>query len=284
MSDTSVIHDIGYQRYAGARLGRAYAVRALFEHGLRVAFGLGRSAKAKIFPWIVVGLVTLLAVIAVAVRAQTGETFLPYQELPSVASLLVLVFLAVVAPELVSRDLRNQTLPLYFSRPIKRSDYALAKFAALFTASWLLMAGPQLLLFAGSAFSTGTGAGAWAEARGMLGGWVVSALYALVFSSVSVLVASLASRRAFAAGAIVVVFMVTTPVVGLLISLGGDGNLAKLAPLASPFLLPEGVRVWLYHADSLPIGSFGPLYALVTVLLTAACTLLLLLRYRKVSL
>ncbi|GHJ44019.1 membrane protein [Catellatospora sp. TT07R-123] len=284
MPDTSVIHDIGYQRYAGARLGRAYAVRSLFEHGLRVSFGLGRSAKAKIFPWIVISLVTLLAVVGIAVRAQTGETFLPYQDLPSAASLLVLVFLAVVAPELVSRDLRNQTLPLYFSRPIQRSDYALARLAALLTASWLLMAGPQFLLFAGSAFTTGDGAGVWAEARGMLGGWVVSGIYALIFSSLSVLIASLASRRAFAAGAIVVVFMITTPIAGLFVALGGQGRLAQLAPMASPFMLPEGVRTWLYHTNSFDIGSFGPLYALVTVLLVAGCTLLLLLRYRKVSL
>ena len=51
-----VIHDIGYQRYAGPRLGRRHVVTALYLHSLRTAFGLGRSANAKIFPWIVVGL------------------------------------------------------------------------------------------------------------------------------------------------------------------------------------------------------------------------------------
>src|SRR5688500_13314023 len=105
MSDNSVIHDIGYQRYTGARLSRGYAARSLFEHGVRVAFGLGRSAKAKIFPWIVIALVTALAVVAVAVKTQTGQVFLTYQDLPSAVGLLVMVFLAVVAPELVSRDL-----------------------------------------------------------------------------------------------------------------------------------------------------------------------------------
>ena len=59
-----VIHDIGYQRYTGERLGRGYSARSLYTHGVRTAFGLGRSAKAKIFPWMVVGIVGLVAVVA----------------------------------------------------------------------------------------------------------------------------------------------------------------------------------------------------------------------------
>ena len=57
MSETGVIHDIGYQRYRGPRLGRGYAARSLYLHSLRTAFGLGRSAKAKVFPWLIVGIV-----------------------------------------------------------------------------------------------------------------------------------------------------------------------------------------------------------------------------------
>ncbi len=283
MSEQSVIHDIGYQRYSGVRLSRGYAARSLFEHGLRVAFGLGRSAKAKIFPWIVIGLVTLLAVVIVAVKAQTGEMMLSYQAFPSAVSTVAMVFLAVVAPELVSRDLRNQTLPLYFSRPVGRADYALAKLSALAVAVFLLLAGPQTLVFLGSAFTAPDTSGVAAEARGLLGGWVVSAAYALIFSSLSVLIASVASRRAFAAGAIVVVFMVSSGVAGLLIALGGEGPMSRIAPLFSPFLLPEGLRSWLY-GTSIDVGAYGPLYGLATLLLVTGCTGLLVLRYRKVSL
>ncbi|GAB4057673.1 ABC transporter permease [Catellatospora paridis] len=283
MSDQSVIHDIGYQRYTGTRLGRGYAARSLFEHGLRISFGLGRSAKAKIFPWIVIGMVSALAVIVVAIKAQTGEMVLSYQDLPATISVVAMVFLAVVAPELVSRDLRNQTLPLYFSRPIRRSDYALAKLAALIVAVWLLLAGPQTLIFLGSAFTAADASGVGAEARGLLGGWLISAVYAMVFASLAVLIASIASRRAFAAGAIVVVFMVTSPVVGLLIALGEGRAMSQIAPMFSPFLLPEGVRQWLF-GTSFDVGPYGPVYGLVTLLLVAGCTSLLVLRYRKVSL
>ena len=68
---TGVIHDIGYQRYQGARLGRGYARALVYVHGLRTAFGLGRSAKAKIFPWIVAGLAGLVAVVFTAIRTQS---------------------------------------------------------------------------------------------------------------------------------------------------------------------------------------------------------------------
>jgi ABC-2 type transport system permease protein len=77
---TGVIHDIGYQRYTGPRLGRRQVFGALYLHGLRTAFGLGRSAKAKIFPWLVVGIVTLVAAGVTAVRSQIGEVVMTYAQ------------------------------------------------------------------------------------------------------------------------------------------------------------------------------------------------------------
>ena len=54
MSETrgavGVIHDLGYRRYDGPRLGRAQIVRALIWHSFRSAFGIGRGVKAKIIP------------------------------------------------------------------------------------------------------------------------------------------------------------------------------------------------------------------------------------------
>src|SRR5215471_19202624 len=117
MSTDSVIHDIGYQRYAGERLGAGYAMRSLYIHGLRSVYGFGRSAKAKIFPWAIVALLSAVAIIDIAVRAQTNNqirpfTYLQYTDPP--LAVLFLFFTAVAAPELVSRDLRNKVLPLYF--------------------------------------------------------------------------------------------------------------------------------------------------------------------------
>ena len=109
---------------------------------------------------------------------------------------------AVVAPELVSRDLRSGVLPLYFSRPLRRSDYALAKLAALVSAVWLLLAGPQLLMFLGGAFTRPAAASAvWHEFADFLGGLALRRRCTRsCFGAFALLVASLAGRRAVAAG------------------------------------------------------------------------------------
>ena len=59
----SVIHDLGYRRYDGPRLGRAQIVRALAWHSFRAAFGLGRGAKAKIVPLVALVALCLPAVV-----------------------------------------------------------------------------------------------------------------------------------------------------------------------------------------------------------------------------
>ncbi|MGN9766096.1 ABC transporter permease [Micromonospora sp. SD12] len=286
---TGVIHDIGYQRYTGPRLGRRAVFGALYLHGLRTAFGLGRSAKAKIFPWLVVAIVSVVAAGITAVRSQVGETVMTYAQFADNMSWLVIFFVAVVAPELVSRDLRSGVLPLYFSRPLPRSDYPLAKLLALATALWLLLGGPQLLMFLGAAFTTGDGMrGVWNELLDLLPGLLYAGLWAVVFASVGLLVASLTGKRAFAAGGVVAVFLMTTPVVGTL-SIMPSRTVNELAFLASPSTLVQGVGDWAL-GDLLPegqggilIGDFGPVYAVAAVLLVAGCVALLMLRYRKVA-
>jgi len=285
MSEASVIHDIGYQRYTGPRLGRWAVVGALYVHGLRAAFGLGRSAKSKIFPWLVVGITTLVAVIVAAVRAQTGIVALNYIQFADAMSWLVIFFVAIVAPELVSRDLRAGVLPLYFSRPLRSADYLAAKFAALVSSVWLLLGVPQFIMFLGAAFTTKKGiSGVWHELGDLLPAWGYSLLWALVFASISLLIASLTGKRAFAAGGIVAVFLMTPPIVGVL-SILPSSTAQQLAGLASPATLVSGVGTWLIPATNtgIDIGRFGLVYAIEAGTLIAACLLLLLARYRKVA-
>ncbi|WP_433342419.1 ABC transporter permease [Micromonospora sp. CA-111912] len=285
---TGVIHDIGYQRYTGPRLGRRAVFGALYLHGLRTAFGLGRSAKAKIFPWLVVGIVTVVAAAAAAVRSQIGEVVMTYAQFADNMSWLVIFFVAVVAPELVSRDLHSGVLPLYFSRPLPRSDYPLAKLLALVTALWLLLGGPQLVMFLAAAFTGGAGMrGVWDELLDLLPGLLYAGLWAVVFASVGLLVSSLTGKRAFAAGGVVAVFLMTTPIVGVL-SIMPSQAVNELAFLASPSTLVGGVGEWtlgdlLGPQAPVPIGDFGPVYAVAAVLLVAGCVTLLLMRYRKVA-
>jgi ABC-2 type transport system permease protein len=196
----------------------------------------------------------------------------------------------VVGPELVSRDLRSGVLPLYFSRPLPRGDYALAKLLSLMTALWLLLGAPQLVMFLGAAFTTDDGMrGVWNELLDLLPGLLYAALWAVVFASVGLLIASLTGKRAFAAGGIVAAFLMTTPIVGTL-SIMPSRTVNELALLASPSTLVQGVGLFTLGDLLAPageatrlIGDFGPVYVLAAVLLVAGCVTLLLLRYRKVA-
>jgi ABC-2 type transport system permease protein len=103
-----------------------------------------------------------------------------------------------------------------------------------------------------------------------------------VYSSLAVLVASFAGRRAVAAALVVAVFLVTTPIVGV-ISVAGGQAAQQLAFLASPTTLVQGVGGWLFDVSGSDVGPYGPVYGLAVVGLVAACVLLLLVRYRRVA-
>jgi ABC-2 type transport system permease protein len=205
-----------------------------------------------------------------------------YLEFPANMSFLVILFCAAIAPELVSRDLRSGVLPLYFSRPLSRADYALAKLTALVSAVWLLLAGPQLIMLLGGVFSVHGPKAVWNEFLDFVPGVANSAIYAVVYASLSLLVASLAGRRAVAAAIIVAVFVVTTPIVGVLSVTGGE-TARQLALLASPSTLVQGLGAWVFDLHRSTVGSYGPAYALVTIVLVVGCVAATLLRYRKVA-
>jgi ABC-2 type transport system permease protein len=285
MSEAGVIHDIGYQRYEGPRLGRGAVLGALYVHGLRAAFGFGRSAKSKIFPWMVVAIISIVAIILAAVRAQLGTLPLNYIQFADAMSWLIIFFVAIVAPELVSRDLRSGVLPLYFSRPLRASDYIGAKIVAMVTAVWLLLGVPQLIIFLGGAFTTKDGLrGVWSEAGDLAGGWGYSLLWALLFSGIGLIIASLTGKRAFAAGGIVATFLMTTPVVGVLAILPSK-TAQELSGLASPMTVVSGIGQWLdpEAGTGMYVGQYGPVYAIEAATIILVCLLLLLARYRKVA-
>ncbi len=200
------IYDLGYRRYEGARLGRRAALLELYFHSLRTAFGFGRGARAKIIP-IGLAIITLipaviqLGIAAVAsgiVELYRAENYYGYIEVSLV------LFTASAAPELVGRDQRDRVLSLYFSRPLLRSDYAGAKFAALASALGLLTIGPQLVLMVGNARATNNAGRYLADNAGdllpiVLAGAVISGLLA----AIGLAVASQTPRRSWAAGGIV---------------------------------------------------------------------------------
>src|SRR5690606_32145375 len=97
----------------------------------------------------------------------------------------------------------------------------------------------------------------WDEFVDFSKGLSATALFAVTFAALSIVVASLIGRRAIAAALVAAVFLITTPIYGVIIGLAfgsspegiptGDALTAlKLAGLVSPMTLVAGVIQWWY--------------------------------------
>ena len=283
------IYDIGYRHYDGPRLGRRGAVGAIVAAGLRAVFGLGRSGRSKILPWgaIVLGLVP--AVVAVAIRVLAGDLIdlYRYENYLWEIGALFPIFLAAQAPELVVNDMRHRVLPLYFSRPISRFDYVVAKLGALSIGLLALTLLPVLVLFLGRVLAAEDALGALGDEIEALPGIVGNGiLHAVVLASFGLAIASLAARRAYAAGAVLAIMLVGG-VVGAIFAEAG-GTLSDVSPLLNPLSILDGAREWLFGgtvADSPVADSALPLwtYGAAAVGLLLASWGILAIRYRRVQ-
>jgi ABC-2 type transport system permease protein len=127
----------------------------------------------------------------------------------------------------------------------------------------------------------------------LIPGLLLGLMWALVLAAISLFLASLTGRRAFATGAVAIAVLLTFTLAEILLQVEGSGprgryppSLAdKISGLFSPFTLFDGVRMWLGGTDpadgvSSP-GGFGVVYALVLVAILALCLYGLAARYRK---
>src|SRR6266566_1532720 len=294
-----VIHDLGYRRYEGVRLGRFQIARALSWHSFRSAFGLGRGVKAKVVPVITFVLICLPAVVN-AVLVATGRNHtrqINYDTYIFQLRVVVMaIFVAVQAPELVSRDLRSHVLPLYFSRPLRRLDYPLAKLAAFIAACLAMVEIPLLLLYLGTIVSASGPGAVWDETKALTAGLLVGLMWATLLAVIGLALASLSARRAYATGAIAIYFFLSLSLAGILTRIArtaggplfvtGPTTGARLSGLVSPFTVLDGVRRWLGGTSPGPVpglGPYGPVYGLMFLALVAAGLAVLFARYRKVG-
>jgi ABC-2 type transport system permease protein len=286
-----VIHDLGYRGYDGPRLGRPQIVRALTWHSFRSSFGIGRGAKAKIIPVLALVAMCLPALVNAFAVARGNARLFGYDVYsPTLRVVVVTIFIAAQAPELVSRDLRSRVLPLYFCRPLRRGDYPLAKYIALTAACLILIELPLLILYVGTIASASGGRAVWSETRALIPGLGVGLMWAVLMAAIGLVLASRTGRRAYATGIVAIVCFLTWTLSLLLIQ--AEGGLtatstgARVAGLFSPFTILDGVRIWLGGTSQGEVanpGHFGPLYGILAVILLAASLGGLAARYRKVS-
>lgn len=151
-----VIFDRGYRTYDGPRRGPAGARRAVYKEGLKRIFGLGRKARAKIFPWSMMGIALITAVVIVGAHFAIGslagalaEGLPTYGDLFDAYSWISLIFIAYAGPQLLIPDRTNGVLSVYFSRPLTVNGYLTAKALAFVTVVGALYIVPQVVLHLG---------------------------------------------------------------------------------------------------------------------------------------
>ena len=117
--------------------------------------------------------------------------------------------MAAQAPELLIRDRRYHVLTLYFSRALRRPDYALGKLVALTLGVFAILFVPHLVMGIGSICSRPRPPTRSATRSGRLPAILGSSVViAVVASALALAVASFTSRRAYATAAIFAVFIV----------------------------------------------------------------------------
>lgn len=260
------VFDIGYQRYAGTREGRHRGRLAVFKDGVRTALGLGRGARAKVVPWFfisVLGLIALIMALVIGAAERFGgpgaaaEANLPsHSDYYGIASIILFVFAAVVAPELLCRDRREGVINLYLVRPLTGTDYIVGRWCAflmvMVAAAWL----PQVILLTGLSMSAPEPIAYlgdhWLDIPRFLTAGAVMAAYA---TTLAMLIASFTTRRAFASVFLVGLFVITTPfTTGLAMEIGGTA----------------GRWISMFNLSNIPVHVNDVIFGDVSVITSAA--------------
>ena len=286
--NAGVIHDIGYRHYDGERRGRSYIRRSLFVDSFKGAYGLGRSARYKVMPMILLAVMCLPAGVIVAITAVTDSKELvgDYTSYLLNLQMVVLIFVAAQAPVTMSRDLRFGVMSLYFSRPLERLDYVVAKYTAMASALFVLTVAPLTIMFVGALV---VGLSVTDQIPDFLRAVAGAALLSVILGGIGLVIAAVTPRRGLAVAAIIAVLLVLAGVEAIVQEIameeGFDG--APYFGLLAPFTLVQGVMSSVLGAASPlpePPGATGALVFSVVALLAAAVPFgLLLLRYRRVS-
>jgi ABC-2 type transport system permease protein len=254
-ASAGTVYDRGYRPYDGPRGGRRSAIAALYWATVRRALGFRRPWRQKFLPWLLLGIVTVPAAVNVGIAYITRDTplrtieIVTYRQYVGVSSSLLL-FVALVAPDVLCPDRRQRVLSLIFARPLSGSDYVLSKLAAISSLLFAFSVLPQVVLYVGQMLVNKDGALNYLTHHGGVL-WqvpVAVALLALYYASLGLALSSLTGRRIVAGASILGVLLVSSSVAGILRAGTGVSPATEVLNLLG---LPIFVRdlVFLGHLD-----------------------------------
>ena len=213
---TGEVFDLGYQHYDGPREGRMRARQALFVNGVRTAIGLGRGWQSKVLP----GLLFLAVMVPAFLFSFIASTADVLEDIPThadyywIINIVILLFSATTAPEMLCPDRRDRVIDLYLVRPLTTTDYVIGRWFAFFSIMLVLVYAGQVVLFIGLTFAADEPLDylrdQWLDIPRLL---AVGAAIAAFATSIPLAISTFTIRRTYAA-AIVIALFIISPVVG----------------------------------------------------------------------
>ncbi len=301
------LYDLGYAHYEGPREGRMRARKAVYSNGVRTVLGLGRGPLAKALPMLLFGAAMAPAVILALVASQVEGLDVPgHSAYYQIVSIILILFSAMIAPELLCPDRRSGVLSLYLVRPLTSTDYVAGRWMAFFSITLLLVYSGQVVLFAGFLLSAAAPLDYlrdhWLDVPRFLGAGIVVALFT---TTLPLAASAFTLRRAYAAAFVIGVFIISAAAGGILTSCEDEdhelldtpgecepltGEAAKWFGLLDMGKVPIHVSDMIFAVgdkdsglsrevaklpDIVPIGWY--------LLLTGGLALILLWRYRRIA-
>jgi ABC-2 type transport system permease protein len=258
------ILDRGYRRYEGPRLGARGARQALYIASVQRALGLRRRFRYKLVPLLVAAMTYVPASVFVGVAAlvpgHVAAGLVPrYGDYYGFVTAAMLLFVAVVVPDVMCTDRKTGMLGLYLAAPLTRDTYLAMKAAAVASVIGVVTLGPPVLLLIGYSFvDLGPG---WPGEGLLLAVRIVAAglAVALWYTGLALVASALTARRAVASAGIVLAALVSAAVVGVLVNGAGFSPWLRLLDVYNlPF---EVVRRLYGEPGSFPELSTAPLIA-----------------------
>ncbi|MDQ2652220.1 MAG: ABC transporter permease [Chloroflexota bacterium] len=281
------IFDRGYLHYDGPRLGVPAAIWALARYSMARAIGIRRPWTAKIIPFLIYAAVLIPVALAIGIRAFVPAfNFLSYGEFFGAIFVLEGIFVALIAPEMVSTDRHDKMLPLYFSRPIGRNAYVLAKLlgTGLLTLSISLV--PVVIMWIGNILLAGDPALAFREGLDDLGRIVVAGvLIAFYLGSIGLMISSFTGRKSVAVGVIVLGFVISESLsFALGEALRDQPDIERWMFVLSPGRTIASMVNGLFPLGDSDVDAFAVPFtqaAGVMVAVMVICSLVMFLRYQR---
>lgn len=280
------VFDRGYKHYDGQRLGRGHAIWALTTYSMKRALGIKKGIGAKIIPILLYIGVLVPAIGLIAVRGFLPQAMpIDYANYFTIIFVMVGIFVATIAPEMLCGDRQENVLPLYFSRAITRMDYLVAKILATAILTLTMSLVPVAILWLGYQLLDESPLTAMRDNLGDLGRIVIAGvLIAFYLGAIGLMISSFTGRKSVAVGIIVLGYLMSESIANFVLY-ATDIDLAwkRVVVFFSPSTTVTGLvgKMWNQSMDPMTgtLGLSAIVYGAVMVGLILICFAVMYFRY-----